>query len=61
MVIEKRYTVREVVKELGISRTTFYTWDREKKIPKPKRDPMSGWRYWTAEDLKKLKKLTGRG
>ena len=61
MVIEKRYTVREVIKELGISRTTFYNWDRAKKIPKPKRDPMSGWRYWTESDIKKLKKITGRG
>ncbi len=30
------------------------------KVPKPKRDPMSRYRYWTESDLKKLKKLTGR-
>ena len=59
--MEKRYGVKEIIKELGISRTGYYKWERAKKIPKPKRDPMSNWRYWTEEDMRRLKKLTGRG
>ena len=30
------------------------------KVPKAKRDPMNGYRYWTMKDLRKLKKRTGR-
>lgn len=58
---EKRYYLAEVIKILGISRNGFYNWERAGKVPKPKRDPMSDYRYWTEEDLKRLKKITGRG
>lgn len=58
--MEKRYYLDEVIKILGIPRSTYYNWEREGKIPKPKRDPMSNYRYWTDADLKKLKKITGR-
>jgi DNA-binding transcriptional MerR regulator len=56
----KRYFTEEVVKILGIYRKTLYNWEKKGKIPKPKRDPMSRYRYWTLEDVKKLKKITGR-
>ena len=59
--MEKRYHIDEIVKTLGISRKTYYNWEEGKKVPKPKRDPMSGYRYWTEADLKKLQKITGRG
>lgn len=58
--MKKRYSIDDVIKELGVSRKTYYNWEHARKIPKPKRDPMNNWRYWTAEDLKKLKKITGR-
>lgn len=58
--MQKRHYIAEVIKILGISRKTLYLWDAAGKIPRPKRDPISGYRYWTAEDLKKLKKVTGR-
>lgn len=58
---EKRYTVKDVIRELGISRSGFYKWDRFNKIPKPKRDPMNNYRYWTKKDLLRLKKISGRG
>lgn len=58
--MEKRYSVSEVIKILNISRKTLYLWEEAGKIPIPKRDPMSKYRYWTDEDIKKLKKITGR-
>ncbi len=58
--MQKRYRISEVIKILDISRKTLYLWEEAKKIPKAKRDPMSGYRYWTEEDLKKLKRITGR-
>ncbi len=58
--MEKRYFIEDIEKELRITRRTYYNWEKLGKIPKPKRDPMSGYRYWTEEDLKKLKKITGR-
>lgn len=56
----KRYYAAEVIKILGVSRKTLYLWEEKGKIPEPKRDPMSKYRYWTDEDIKKLKKITGR-
>lgn len=58
--MKKRYFLEEIIKMLGISRKTYYNWEAAGKVPKPKRDPMSSYRYWTEEDLKKLKKVTGR-
>ena len=60
MAIEKRYLIAEVIKELGVSKKTFYNWEAAGKIPKPKRDPMNNYRYWTEKDLESLKKITGR-
>lgn len=56
----KRYLIAKVIKILGISRKTLYLWETAKKIPKAKREPMSGYRYWTDEDIKELKKITGK-
>ena len=58
--MKKRYLIEDIEKELGITRRTYYNWEKFGKIPKPRRDPMSGYRYWTEEDLRKLKKITGR-
>ena len=59
-IMKKRYSITDIIRELGISRKTYYNWEYANKVPKPKRDPMNGWRYWTSEDIKKLKKITGR-
>ena len=60
MNIEKRYLISEVIKKLGVCRKTYYNWEAAGKVPKAKREPMSGYRYWTEKDLKKLKKIKGR-
>ena len=58
--MKKRYYIRDLEGELGVKRKTYFYWEKTGKIPKAKREPMSGYRYWTLEDLKKLKKITGR-
>ena len=58
--MEKRYFIEDVEKELCITRRTYYNWEKAGKVPKAKRDPMNGYRYWTMKDLRKLKKRTGR-
>jgi DNA-binding transcriptional MerR regulator len=59
--MKKRYYISDLIKILNISKKTYYNWERAGKIPKPRRDPMSRYRFWIEEDIKKLKKLTGRG
>lgn len=54
------YRVSEVCKELGIFKNTLYIWERKGKIPKAYRDPMSGWRLYTKEDIKRIRKISGR-
>ena len=58
--MKERYSVEDVIKILGISRKTYYLWEQAKKIPPARRDPMNNWRYFLDEDIKKLKKITGR-
>ena len=56
----KKYEISDVEKILKITRRTYYRWESAGKVPKAKRDPMSNYRYWTEDDIKRLKKLTGR-
>ena len=57
---EKRYLIKDIIKILKISRKTYYNWEKKDKIPASKREPMSGYRFWTQKDLEKLRKITGR-
>ena len=59
--MESRYLIEDIERILKVSRKTYYNWEKAGKVPKAKRDPMSNFRYWTEEDLRKLKKITGRG
>lgn len=59
--MEKRYRPREVAKILGVYKRTLFNWEAGGKIPEAKRDPMNNYRYYTKEDIEKLKKITGRG
>ena len=52
--------MQEVAKILGITTRSLYNWEKAGKIPKPSRDPMSNYRIYSEQDLKKLKKITGR-
>jgi len=55
-----RISTRDLADMLGICKKTLYRWEAAKKIPAAMRDPMNRYRYYTAEDLKQLEKITGR-
>ena len=54
------YRVSEVCATLGIFLNTLYNWERKNKIPKAYRDPMSGWRLYSEQDVETIKRLSGR-
>ena len=54
------HSIKDVAKALDVNARTLMNWERAKKIPKAKRDPMNNYRYYSDEDIKKLKKITGR-
>ena len=54
------YLFNDVAEILGVSKKTLWNWEQAGKIPKARRDPMNNYRIYTEEDLKKLKKITGR-
>ena len=58
--MDKRFLIKDIEKTLNINRRTYYRWEQSGKVPKAKRNPMSNQRYWTAEDIDKLRHITGR-
>ncbi|NVM56441.1 MAG: MerR family transcriptional regulator [Candidatus Helarchaeota archaeon] len=57
---KKYYSAGEVIKVLGICRKTLYNWEVTGKIPRPKRESFSKYRYYSAEDIEKIRKLMGK-
>ena len=57
---KKQYSMQEVAKILRTNRRTLFNWEKAGKIPKQKRDPMSRYRIYSEDDVKKLKRITGR-
>ena len=55
-----RLTAQEVADILKVYKRTLFNWEMLGKIPKAKRDPMNNYRYWTEEDVMRLKKITKR-
>ena len=55
-----RYTSKEVADILKIYKRTLFNWEEAGKIPKAKRDPMNNYRYYTKEDINRLKIITKR-
>lgn len=60
MAEKKFFLVKDVIKVLGICKKTYYNWEKAGKIRKAKRDPMNNYRIYTKQDIKRLKKITGR-
>ena len=56
----ERHSFKDLAKILGVTTRTILNWEKAKKIPKAKRDPMSRYRIYTEQDIQKLKKITGR-
>ncbi|MFH1779507.1 MAG: MerR family transcriptional regulator [Candidatus Omnitrophota bacterium] len=57
--MKKKYFIKDLEKILGVKRKTYFYWERTGKVLKAKRTPMGNYRYWTDEDIKKLKRITG--
>lgn len=53
----KRFFIKDLEEILGIKRKTYFYWEKTGKVPKAKRTAMGNYRYWTKEDIDKLKKL----
>ena len=56
--IGKKFLIQDLEKILGINRHTYFYWEEAGKVPKAKRTPMGNYRYWTEEDINRLKKIT---
>ena len=54
---KRYYSAGEVVRMLGICRKTLYNWEVTSKVPKAKRESFSNYRYYSAQDVDKIKKL----
>ncbi len=52
-----KFTVKDLEEQLNVKRTTLFYWEKTGKIPKAKRTPMGNYRYWSKEDVDKIKKL----
>jgi DNA-binding transcriptional MerR regulator len=59
--MSKIYYIKDLEKALGVHRKTYIYWEKTGKVSKAKRTPMGNYRYWIEEDIRKLKKITGRG
>jgi DNA-binding transcriptional MerR regulator len=57
-VLEKQYilTIGEAADELGVSRSWLRFGERLGTLPLARRTP-SGWRYYTPEDIERLRRL----
>jgi len=49
--------IKDIEKILGVKRETLFYWEKTGKIPKSKRTPMGNYRYWSKEDVDKIKRL----
>ncbi len=56
----KYFSVQEVAKILGISKQTLLRYEKKGIFPKPRRNLVNGWREYTLEDIRRLKKILGR-
>ena len=49
----------EVAEILGITDRTLRNWLQAKKIPEPRRDPQSGFRLWSYQDVDTIRSIMG--
>lgn len=52
-------TRTQVCQALGVSAKTLYLWERQGRIPPPRRSPR-GWRAYSDKDVARLRALLGR-
>lgn len=59
--IGKRFNIQEVADILGIYKGTIKNYERKKIFPKPKRNPINGYREYAEEDIEILKRILIKG
>ena len=47
------FSMKEAAKRVGVTKNTLFRWEKQNKIPPPKRD-RNGWRVYAAEDIPKI-------
>jgi len=52
-------TRTELCQLLGVAPKSLYLWERDGKIPRPRRD-RRGWRHYSSADVKTIRSFVGR-
>ncbi len=55
--MKEKYFIKDLEQILGVHRKTFFYWEKAGKVPQAKRTPMGNYRYWTNDDIKKIKRI----
>jgi DNA-binding transcriptional MerR regulator len=58
--MKKHYTTGQLAKKLGVCKNTIFYWLNTGKIEEPKREEISGFRYWTEKEVRNIQKLRGK-
>jgi excisionase family DNA binding protein len=53
--MENRYTMSKAAKELGVSKSTLFRWEKDGKISAPKRLARTNSRVYTDDDIKRIR------
>ncbi len=53
----RTFTIGEAAKELGVSPSWLRFGERLGALPLARRDSNNGWRYYTIEDIERLRRL----
>lgn len=59
--VKKRYNIQQVADILGIYKGTVKNYEHKRIFPKPKRNPINGYREYYEEDIALLKKIMIKG
>ena len=54
---KKYYRTAEALELIGLPRSTFFKWLKEEKVEDVKYKDRNGWRLFTDDDIKKLRRF----
>jgi len=57
---ERYYSATEAAQLLGISKQTLIRYENKKVFPEARRNAVNGWREYTEDEIRKLRKIMGR-
>lgn len=58
--MEKRYTMLEAAKEVGVDKSTLYRWETKGLITKPKRCARTNARMYTEAEVEAIKQFKNK-